>query len=158
MQHILLGVTNVIWDNIISGSQKVMGFWGWPQTWIQSKNALALAEYRFILFWKKKMQICDRNSFCFFLWLPTEANFQSVPDRSSPPKVLLGKGVLKICSKFTEEHPWQSVISMKLNTSGGLLLVWPFREVMLQRFKCSFICSIVWNEEILTERWFVKKQ
>ena len=29
--------------------------------------------------------------------------------RSSPPKVFLGKGVLKICSKFTE-HPCQIVI------------------------------------------------
>ena len=26
--------------------------------------------------------------------------------RSSPPEVFLGKGVLKICSKFTEEHPF----------------------------------------------------
>ena len=69
---------------------------------------------------------------------------------SSPPEVLLGKLVLKICSKFTGEHPGQSAISVKLlcnliqfallhrcspvnllhifrtsfpkNTSGGLLL------------------------------------
>ena len=34
--------------------------------------------------------------------------------RSSHPKVFLGKGGLKICSKFTEEHPCQSVISIKL--------------------------------------------
>ena len=34
--------------------------------------------------------------------------------RSSPPGVFLEKGVLKICSKFTEEHPFRSVISMKL--------------------------------------------
>ena len=33
---------------------------------------------------------------------------------SSPPEVFLGKGVLKICSKFTGEHPCQSVISIKL--------------------------------------------
>ena len=70
--------------------------------------------------------------------------------RSSPPWVFLGKGVLKICSKFTGEYPCRSVISIKLqsffieiillhgfspanllhifkkpfpkNTSGGLLL------------------------------------
>ena len=70
--------------------------------------------------------------------------------KSSHPEVLLGKCVLKICSKFTGEHPWWSVISIKLlcnfieiklchgcspvnlqhifrtpfpkNTSGGLLL------------------------------------
>ena len=34
--------------------------------------------------------------------------------RSSPPKVFLRKGVLKICSKFTGEHSCQSVISIKL--------------------------------------------
>ena len=30
--------------------------------------------------------------------------------KTSPPKVLLGKSVLKICSKCTEEHPCLSVI------------------------------------------------
>ena len=34
--------------------------------------------------------------------------------RSSPPVVFLGKGVLKICSKFTGEHPCRIVISIKL--------------------------------------------
>ena len=29
---------------------------------------------------------------------------------SSPPEVFLGKGVLKICSKFTREHLCQSVM------------------------------------------------
>ena len=33
--------------------------------------------------------------------------------RSSPPKVLLGKGVLEIYSKFTGEHPCRSVILIK---------------------------------------------
>ena len=69
--------------------------------------------------------------------------------RSSSSKVFLGKCVLKICSKFTGEHPCQSAISIKVallcifieitlwhwwspvnllhvllhNTSGGLLLL-----------------------------------
>ena len=34
--------------------------------------------------------------------------------RSSHPEVFLGKGVLKICSKFTGEHPCWSEISIKL--------------------------------------------
>ena len=34
--------------------------------------------------------------------------------RSSPLEVFLGKSVLKICSKFTGEHPCRSVISIKL--------------------------------------------
>ena len=35
-------------------------------------------------------------------------------NRGSYPKVFLGKGVLKICSKFTGEHPCRSAISIKL--------------------------------------------
>ena len=34
---------------------------------------------------------------------------------SPPPEVLLGKGVLEICSKFTGEHPCQNVISTVLS-------------------------------------------
>ena len=34
--------------------------------------------------------------------------------RSSPPEVDLRKGVLKICSKFTGEHAYRSVISRKV--------------------------------------------
>ena len=67
---------------------------------------------------------------------------------AAPPQMLLRKDVLKICSKFTEEHPCRYVISIKLtwnhtsvwmffckfvhifrtlflrNTYGGLLLIW----------------------------------
>ena len=45
-------------------------------------------------------------------------------DRSSRPEVFLGKGVLKICSKFTEEHSCRSAISMKMQSN--------FIEIMLQ--------------------------
>ena len=34
--------------------------------------------------------------------------------RSSQPEVFLGNGVLIIESKFTGEHPWQNVLSIKL--------------------------------------------
>ena len=37
--------------------------------------------------------------------------------RSSHPEVLLRKGVLKMCSKFTGEHPCRSVISIKLQSN-----------------------------------------
>ena len=37
-------------------------------------------------------------------------------------QVLLVKGVLKICSKFTEEHPCQSVISIKLLLSNIIFI------------------------------------
>ena len=33
--------------------------------------------------------------------------------KSSRPEVFLGKGVLKICSKFTRDHPCRSAISEK---------------------------------------------
>ena len=51
-------------------------------------------------------------------------------DRSSRPEVFLGKGVLKICSKFTGEHPCRSVISIKLQSS--------FIEIAL-RHGCSSV-------------------
>ena len=34
--------------------------------------------------------------------------------RSRPLEIFLGKGVLKISSKYTGEQPWQSAISIKL--------------------------------------------
>ena len=37
--------------------------------------------------------------------------------RSSVPEVSLRKGVLKICCKFTGEHPCRNVISIKLQSS-----------------------------------------
>ena len=36
--------------------------------------------------------------------------------RRSPSEVFLGKGVPKICSKFTKEHPCRSAISIKLKS------------------------------------------
>ena len=37
--------------------------------------------------------------------------------KSSALEVFLGKGALKICSKFTREHPCRSVISIKLQSN-----------------------------------------
>ena len=37
--------------------------------------------------------------------------------RSSRTELFLGKGVLKICSKFTGEHPCKKVISIKLQSN-----------------------------------------
>ena len=36
--------------------------------------------------------------------------------RSNHPEVFVGKGVLKICSKFTGEHPCRSAMSIKLQS------------------------------------------
>ena len=84
-------------------------------------------------------------------------------NRSSHPEVFLGKGVLKLCGKFTGENPCRSVISMKLqsnfieitlqpgcvpvnfthifrttflkNASGRLIL---YQEILAQMFSCKF--------------------
>ena len=45
-------------------------------------------------------------------------------NRSSRPELFLGKGVLKICSKFTGEHPCRSAISIKLQSSFIETTLW----------------------------------
>ena len=45
------------------------------------------------------VHFCFKMSFYILIWY-----------KSSPPEVLLGKGILKICSKYTEEHPCRSVM------------------------------------------------
>ena len=45
-------------------------------------------------------------------------------NRSCPPEVFLGKSVLKLCSKFTGEHPCRRMISIKLQSN--------FIEITLQ--------------------------
>ena len=45
-------------------------------------------------------------------------------NRSSRPEVFLGKGVLKICSRFTGEHPCRSVISIKLQSNFIKITLW----------------------------------
>ena len=58
--------------------------------------------------------------------------FYSLIVRSSRPEVFLGKGVQKICSKFTIEHPWQSAISIKLQSNFiGITLRHGFSPVNL---------------------------
>ena len=50
--------------------------------------------------------------------------FFSVIWRSSRPEVFLRKSVLKICSKFTGEHPWRSVISITLLCNFIEITLW----------------------------------
>ena len=54
--------------------------------------------------------------------------------RSSRSEVFLGKAVLKICSKFTGEHPYRSVISIKLQSN--------FMEITIRQ--SNFIEIILW--------------
>ena len=45
--------------------------------------------------------------------------------RSSHPEVFLVKGVLRICIKFTGEHPCLSVISIKLQSNFIVMMICP---------------------------------
>ena len=49
---------------------------------------------------------------CFFSNISIQS--QLVNCRRSPPEVFSGEGVLKVCSKFTGEHSFRSLISLKL--------------------------------------------
>ena len=77
-----------------------------------------------------------RNNFLFNLDFKRNENIKSfclfflLFSRSSRPDVFLGKGILKKCSKFTGEHPSQSVISIKLLCN--------FTEIAL-RHGCSLV-------------------
>ena len=51
---------------------------------------------------------------CFQGTYKETSNMKWINVTSSRPNVFLGKGALKICSKFTGEHPCRSVISIEL--------------------------------------------
>ena len=60
-------------------------------------------------------------------------------DRSSHSKVFLGKEVLKICSKFTGEHPSPKVISIKLFCNFDITLRhWCSPVILLYIFRTPF--------------------
>ena len=58
--------------------------------------------------------------------------------RSSRPEVFLRKGVLKICSKFTGEHPYRSVISIKLQSNWNQTSAWVFSCKLTAFFQNTF--------------------
>ena len=49
--------------------------------------------------------------------LITDNEMHRQNSKSSRSEAFLGKSVLKICSKFTGERPWRSVISIKLQSN-----------------------------------------
>ena len=61
-------------------------------------------------------------------------------DRSSPSEVFLREGVLKICSKFTGEHPCRSAISIKQQSNFILIVLWHVCSLvnLLHIFRASF--------------------
>ena len=65
--------------------------------------------------------------------------------RSSHPEVFLGKGVLKICSKFTGEHQCRSVISFALwHGCSPVNLLHIFRAPFLENLRV--IASVLGTE------------
>ena len=67
--------------------------------------------------------------------------FIDMIDRSNPLQVLLEKGILKICSKFTGEHPCRSVISIKSQSNFIEITFWHgYPPVNLQHiFRTPFL-------------------
>ena len=82
----------------------------------QESNCAGVSTYNFI----KKETLPQVFSWktCEILRTPFLQNISArlVPVRNSCPEVFLGKGVLKICNKFTGEHP-RSAISIKLHSN-----------------------------------------
>ena len=81
---------------------------------------------------------------------------------AAPSEVFLGKGVLKICSKFTGEHPCRSVISVKLLCNFMEITLWhgcsslnllyifriPFPKTHLEGCFCKAIYFTMTNHEV----------
>ena len=76
--------------------------------------------------WHKSQVKQTGNVIFNIINMSDNTNLQRV--RSSHPEVFLRKGVLKICSKFTREHPCRSTISIKFQSN--------FIEITL-RHRCS---------------------
>ena len=71
--------------------------------------------------------------------------------RNSPPKVFLRKGVLKLCSKFTGEHPCRSVISIEITFLRGCSHVnlphifrTPFPKKITRGVLLTQMCNTIW--------------
>ena len=78
---------------------------------------------------------------CFIRCNPIFASVILFIYKSSHREVFLGKGVLKICIKFTGEHPCQSAISIKLysNFIEITLCNWCSPITLLHIFRIPFL-------------------
>ena len=76
---------------------------------LQASTPAALSE---------KSPIPILNNICDYFYRNRLNNLENF--RSSHPEMFLEKGVLKICSKFTGEHPCRSVTSIKLQSRETL--------------------------------------
>ena len=103
------------------------------------------------------------------------AQFKRMKSRSSRPEVFLTKGVLKICSKFTREHPCRTAISIKLQSSfieitlrhgcSPVNLLHIFRTLFLKNTSGWLLLEVqvshdfeknnlIWNESVLANTMY----
>ena len=66
----------------------------------------------------EKTALLILNNICNYFYLNRLNNLENF--RSRHPEMFLDKGVLKLCSKFTGEHPCRSVISINLQSRETL--------------------------------------
>ena len=76
-----------------------------------------------------------------------------------PPEIMLGEGILKICTKFTGEQPCRSVISIKLQSNfiGITLrheccpvnLLHIFRTPLIKNISVGLLLSCKWFNPLI---------
>ena len=88
---------------------------------INSKNLEAFDKWRFIIIVFLNLEYVNNVQadicFCTDLFQKLISSELFLKCRSSLPEVLVAKGFLKICNKFTGEHLCRRVISMKLQSN-----------------------------------------
>ena len=111
------------------------------------------------------------------LWSKISLNLNILPKdflgfsafRNSHPEVFLGKGVLKVRSKPTGEHPWWSAISIKLQSNFIGTTLWygcspvnflyifrtPFPKITSGRLLLSIFTYIFVNNSYLFCFYFI---
>ena len=72
----------------------------------------------------RSYNLYTRKKYSIYFMLPLHQIHYFTIFRSSHPKVFLRKGVLKICSKFTGEHPCRSVMSITLLCNFIEIALW----------------------------------
>ena len=93
-------------------------------------NAFFIVEWRRYFLWQTKAL---KNS-------ASVKNILLILSRSTFLEVFLGKGVLKICSKFTWENPGGNVISIKLLFKVAFRLYWDRTSAGV--FSCKFAAYV----------------
>ena len=109
----------------------------------------------YIQYWEKHEKIyylflCIAKITCIVIWNYFIKYRQTLTLlRSSPPEAFLGKCVLKICSKFIGEHPYRSLVSIKLQSNFIEIKLWYgcFLVNLLLVFRTSFPMN--------TSRWLL---